>query len=147
MPSSYPALQYKFFADGTDGILKAEEILKAAGFTIDRFVISPPEIIDYSKHTSGELIDARDWLIDEWDYGWRNRDERLLMPSIETRIHGVKLRADYSVNDDGTYREVEAIHLVDPEADVFELIANIDGGLNHVESDIEHEMYERKQGR
>lgn len=71
MPSSYPKLREKFMVGDDDGILKAEKVLSDSGWKVNNGWLSPPpagfENVD--KHTVGDQIDARDYLVDEWDYG------------------------------------------------------------------------------
>lgn len=68
MPSSYEALRKKFMTDTGDGIIKAETIMKEAGWSFEGGWMTPPKTEDFSKHTVGEIVDACDYLIDEWDY-------------------------------------------------------------------------------
>jgi len=69
MPQSYDALRDKFFmSDADDGIEKAVIILTECGYSIDkRGVITKPKQVS-QKHTDGDIYDAIDFLINEWDY-------------------------------------------------------------------------------
>ena len=69
MPETYDSLRNKFFVGDNDGILRAEAILKDGGWGVEHGLITPPERINLDKHTRGEQIDARDYLLEEWDYG------------------------------------------------------------------------------
>jgi hypothetical protein len=76
MPSTYDSLRNKFLTDKSDGIVFAETILRQSGFSFDNGWIIQPDSWDLSKHTRGEIIDARDYLIEEWDYApikWQDK--------------------------------------------------------------------------
>lgn len=68
MPTSYPALRKKFMSEHTDGTDIAEEILFQGGARIESGVIYAPEIWCVINVTYGDLLDARDFLCDEFDY-------------------------------------------------------------------------------
>ena len=70
MPSTYGTLLRKFWTKlGDDGVSKAEQILKESGCKIGKdHVIHLPETYDVTKHTIGDQLDARTYLIEEWDY-------------------------------------------------------------------------------
>lgn len=68
MSSSYPALQKKFMSDTTDGTDITEDILLKAGATIEDGIIYVPENWDVENVTYGEILDAQDFLCDEFDY-------------------------------------------------------------------------------
>ena len=74
MPQTYSALRNLFLHDGDDGILKAEEILRAYGATIDHGVIYFGEA-DTSKVTHGQALDALTYLVEEWDYFQTTRED------------------------------------------------------------------------
>ena len=70
MPQTYDALHRKFYEE--DGIEKAEGILERSGFRVDRWTwtITAPVEADYGFFTKGDQMDAVDYLIEEWDYGY-----------------------------------------------------------------------------
>lgn len=65
---SYPALQKKFMSDTTDGIDMAEDILVKAGARVETGLIYAPNKWDVEQVTYGEIVDAQDFLCDEFDY-------------------------------------------------------------------------------
>ena len=75
MPSTYKALQEKFMdidehgVYQSDGIARATEILKKAGYTVtDDGYITVPDKVSVEFNTYGDVVDAQDFLMEEWDY-------------------------------------------------------------------------------
>jgi hypothetical protein len=78
MPSTYETLRRKFFTDKSDGIEKAERILRSGGFLIKEGMITHPEQMNVDTYTRGEMLDAIDFLVEEWDYSvnrWGDNNE------------------------------------------------------------------------
>lgn len=70
MPSTYEALRRKFMTPEDDGIEKCESILLAAGFiklSHGTFKAPYPNY-DLESYTLGDINDAMDYLVGEWDY-------------------------------------------------------------------------------
>jgi hypothetical protein len=67
MPTSYPGLRKKFMSDG-DGIDIAEGILLQGGAKVETGAIYAPKNWDVANVTYGDLLDAQDFLCDEFDY-------------------------------------------------------------------------------
>jgi hypothetical protein len=85
MPSTYDLLRSKFLKelpDGKldDGISKAENLLIDSGWKINRGMMVCSKPLQLDKYTIGEQIDARDYLVEEWDYDWRNEGEDNIPP-------------------------------------------------------------------
>lgn len=69
MPQTYPALRKKFWVGDDTGEKKAEGILRDAGFIEQGFGRwKEPETWDIKKQTIGDIRDAWDYLVEEWDY-------------------------------------------------------------------------------
>jgi hypothetical protein len=68
MPQAYESLREKFMAISDDGIMKAETIIRASGGTVRNGVIIPAQKVNLKSHTRGDIMDAIDYLVEEWDY-------------------------------------------------------------------------------
>lgn len=69
MPQANKRLRDKFMADGSDGIANAESILLQSGWAISLGLLVIDGVFDDpEKYSKEDQIDARDFLIDEWDY-------------------------------------------------------------------------------
>lgn len=68
MPQTYESLRCKFMEVSNDGIQKAETIIQDSGGVVKNGVIVPAKIPSLVKHTRGDIIDAIDYLVEEWDY-------------------------------------------------------------------------------
>lgn len=68
MSSSYPALQKKFMSGSTDGTDVAEDILVKAGARVEIGLIYAPKKWNVEQVTYGEILDAQDFLCDEFDH-------------------------------------------------------------------------------
>ena len=51
-----------------DGIRKAETIIRDSGGVVKNGVIVPAKTLNLTKHTRGDIMDAIDYLVEEWDY-------------------------------------------------------------------------------
>lgn len=71
MPQTYETLRKKFMTATDDGIAKAESILRSAGYTVDNgdIKVKSEELI-LNEYTRGEILDAIDYLCEEWDYAF-----------------------------------------------------------------------------
>lgn len=78
MPTTYETLRKKFFVYDDkgnvtdDGIAKAEAILIASGYTVDKGYIDVVNF-NHDQYTNGEIQDAIQFLIEEWDYSMKAR--------------------------------------------------------------------------
>ena len=72
MPSSYETLRRKFMTETDDGIARAERILRESGYVyVSHGTFRAPAEYNLEKHTRGDIIDASEYLVFEWDYSIR----------------------------------------------------------------------------
>jgi hypothetical protein len=68
MPQAYGSLREKFMTVSDDGILKAETIIRTSGGVVKNGIIIPAQEINLKSCTRGDVMDAIDYLVEEWDY-------------------------------------------------------------------------------
>lgn len=90
MPQTYPLLRSRFlkrrlrwwwpFGERSyyyeDGVVKCQTLLIEAGYSIhapSTGIITSPREEDLTLHTRGEIMDALDYLCEEWDYAVREK--------------------------------------------------------------------------